>query len=132
MPCASLHPPRKNHQIADSWSPLPLHLGRRESGRLESSWQPRFGEWLCSFPMLKKNTNSAIIETVQFFEHYAKSLKSLASYKNVCYRIKQDVHPLNYLRVNVGVQQFDEFCDAFDVKEGDGMYLAPEERIMVW
>ncbi|MBQ7564536.1 MAG: hypothetical protein IJT16_11170 [Lachnospiraceae bacterium] len=50
-----------------------------------------------------------------------------------CYKsLKQDVHPLDYLRVNVGLQQFDEFYEAFDVKEGDGMYLAPEDRVLVW
>ena len=43
-----------------------------------------------------------------------------------------DVHPLSYLRGNVTVQQFDEFYDTYGVKEGDGMYLAPEDRILVW
>lgn len=48
------------------------------------------------------------------------------------YYLTQDVHPLSYLRTNVTVQQFDEFYDTFDVKEGDNMYLAPEDRILVW
>ncbi len=43
-----------------------------------------------------------------------------------------DPHPLHYLRANVCAQQFDEFLDTFEVKEGDGMYLAPEDRIAVW
>ena len=43
-----------------------------------------------------------------------------------------DSHPLNYLRVNVNVQMFDTIYDAFGVSEGDGMYLAPEERIAIW
>jgi putative endopeptidase len=30
------------------------------------------------------------------------------------------------------VQQFDEFMETYDVKEGDGMYLAPEDRITIW
>ena len=29
-------------------------------------------------------------------------------------------------------QQFEEFYTTFDVKEGDGMYLAPEDRICIW
>ena len=37
-----------------------------------------------------------------------------------------------YLDTNVTFQQFDEFNDAFDVKEGDGMYLAPDERLVLW
>ncbi len=43
-----------------------------------------------------------------------------------------DPHPLHYLRANVGAQQFDEFIETYGVKEGDGMYLAPEDRIAVW
>ncbi|MBR7017092.1 MAG: M13 family metallopeptidase [Lachnospiraceae bacterium] len=46
--------------------------------------------------------------------------------------LKSDPHPFNYLRVNAVVQQFDEFLETYGVKEGDGMYLAPEERIAVW
>ncbi|WP_081675883.1 M13-type metalloendopeptidase [Butyrivibrio sp. AC2005] len=46
--------------------------------------------------------------------------------------LKDDPHPLAYLRVNTVVQQFDEFYEPYDVKEGDGMYLAPEDRIVVW
>ena len=40
-----------------------------------------------------------------------------------------DVHPLNHYRTNVNVQMYDEFCRTYDVKEGDGMYLKPEDRI---
>ena len=41
-------------------------------------------------------------------------------------------HPLDYLRINATCQQFQEFYDTYDIKEGDGMYLAPEERISIW
>ena len=44
----------------------------------------------------------------------------------------QDVHAPNYLRANVNVQQFEEFYETYDVRSGDGMYLAPEERLSVW
>ncbi len=43
-----------------------------------------------------------------------------------------DTHPLNYLRVNVNVQMLEEFYEAFGITEGDGMYLAPESRILLW
>lgn len=43
-----------------------------------------------------------------------------------------DPHPLHYLRGNVTMQQFDEFYETYDIKEGDGMYIAPEKRIAVW
>jgi predicted metalloendopeptidase len=39
---------------------------------------------------------------------------------------------MSYLRVNVPLQQYDEFLDFYDIKEGDGMYLSPENRVTIW
>ena len=41
-------------------------------------------------------------------------------------------HPPNCARVNMTVQQFQEFMDALGVSEGDGMYLPPEDRVAIW
>ena len=46
--------------------------------------------------------------------------------------LSSDEHPPNCARVNMTVQQFQEFMDAFDVSEGDGMYLSPEDRVAIW
>ena len=43
-----------------------------------------------------------------------------------------DVHPMSYLRINCTLQQFDEFLDCYGITEGDGMYLAPEDRVIIW
>jgi putative endopeptidase len=43
-----------------------------------------------------------------------------------------DSHPLNNLRININAQMFDPIYEKLGVKEGDGMYLAPEQRINVW
>lgn len=43
-----------------------------------------------------------------------------------------DVHPLNFYRINIGLQQFDEFIETYGIEPGDGMYLAPERRVNVW
>lgn len=67
-----------------------------------------------------------------FFEHYAKIWKRLSTREFEYMCLTQDVHPLHYLRTNVTVQQFDEFYDTFDIQPGDGMYLAPQDRINVW
>ena len=44
----------------------------------------------------------------------------------------EDEHPLNYLRINCTLQQFDEFLDYYGITEGDNMYLAPEDRVNIW
>ena len=68
----------------------------------------------------------------KFFEAYARlwAIKVVKSFE--LSRAQTNEHPLAYLRTNVTVMQFDEFYKTFDVKEGDGMYMAPEDRICVW
>ena len=46
--------------------------------------------------------------------------------------LRTDNHPVECYRCNIPVQNFDEFLETYGVKEGDGMYLAPEDRIRVW
>ena len=43
-----------------------------------------------------------------------------------------DNHPMAYLRINATLQQYDEFLDFYGIAEGDGMYLAPEDRVAIW
>jgi len=67
-----------------------------------------------------------------FFESWAKVWKVQETEATAEFLLQTDVHAPGYLRTNVNVQQFQEFYDAFGVKEGDGMYLAPEKRLSVW
>ena len=68
----------------------------------------------------------------KFFTAYSISWREIESRESVYDILTQDPHPLCYLRVNSVVQQFQEFYDTYGVKEGDGMYLAPEDRVAVW
>lgn len=43
-----------------------------------------------------------------------------------------DVHAPGPERVNVQAQCQEEFYKAFNVKEGDGMWLDPEKRVVIW
>ena len=47
-------------------------------------------------------------------------------------RITTDPHSPARFRGNGAVVNIPEFYEAFDVKEGDGMYLAPEDRVKIW
>ncbi len=67
-----------------------------------------------------------------FFKAFAGQWRCLSSREYEYSSATQDPHPVNYLRTNVVVQQFEEFYETFGVKEGDGMYLAPEDRVAVW
>ncbi len=67
-----------------------------------------------------------------FFESYANVEKVKILPVVAEQNMTIDPHPPEYLRVNITVQQFQEFYDTIGVKEGDGMYLAPEDRLAVW
>jgi putative endopeptidase len=45
---------------------------------------------------------------------------------------KNDEHPANFLRVNGGLAQCEEWYKAFDIKEGDKLYVAPSDRVNIW
>lgn len=47
-------------------------------------------------------------------------------------RIETDPHSPSEFRANGTVMNMPEFHEAFDVKPGDDMYLAPEERVKIW
>ena len=66
-----------------------------------------------------------------FFRAYADAWLSKDTLQMAYIRIN-DVHPMPYLRVNCTVQQFDEFLNTYGITEGDGMYLAPADRVIIW
>ena len=43
-----------------------------------------------------------------------------------------DVHSLGENRVNVSLRNFQQFFDAFDIKEGDPMFRPESERVHIW
>ena len=67
-----------------------------------------------------------------FFRQYAAlwRCQMLPAYMTLL--VSQDSHPLRYLRINATLAQFDDFLDFYGIQPGDGMYMAPEDRIAVW
>ena len=47
-------------------------------------------------------------------------------------KIKTDPHSPGMYRAYVPLQNIDAFYTAFDIKEGDKMYVAPEDRVKIW
>lgn len=68
----------------------------------------------------------------RFFIGYAMSRKGKYHDEAVISRLSSDSHsPLKY-RVIGPYRNIDAFHQAFETKEGDGMWLAPEERVRLW
>lgn len=81
--------------------------------------------------MLRMAADKEDFDYDAFFRSYA-TLWAEKSNLFTVYSYLQDEHPFAYLRVNAVLQQFDEFLDFYGITEGDGMYLAPEDRVLIW
>jgi len=46
--------------------------------------------------------------------------------------VQTDPHSPGHVRAVLSIRNVDEFYEAFDIYEGEGMYLPPEERIVIW
>ena len=68
----------------------------------------------------------------RFFLAYAAVWASNIRPQAILQLTQMDVHSLAKNRVNVALPHITEFIDAFGVKPGDKMYLAPEKRAMLW
>ena len=67
-----------------------------------------------------------------FFRQYATIWREQSLLANVISVVARDSHPMNYLRTNATLAQFNEFLSFYGIQEGDGMYIAPEDRVAVW
>ncbi|MCQ2483041.1 MAG: M13 family metallopeptidase [Clostridia bacterium] len=69
---------------------------------------------------------------VQLFENYGRIWCMLEKETYAIELLSLDQHGPNILRVNAILSSTDDFYRIYDVKEGDGMYIAPENRISRW
>lgn len=67
-----------------------------------------------------------------FFKSYANVMKSTSDRKGIDQEKRTDTHSNGKIRVNRTVVHFQEFYDTFQIKEGDGMYVNPQDRIHIW
>lgn len=67
-----------------------------------------------------------------FFEHFAMSRREQVSDAHGRYILRNDPHSLEELRVNLQLQQLDDFHIVYETRKGDSMYRAPEDRIVIW
>jgi putative endopeptidase len=65
----------------------------------------------------------------QFFIAYATTWATLLRKKSLLYSMDESVHALAQDRVDRIVPQFEEWVQAFDIKEDAPLYLAPEKRL---
>lgn len=72
------------------------------------------------------------VDMAQFFTDFAKRWYAMYTPERIGIILGANSHPPELVRVNMTVQQFQVFHDTFGVAEGDGMWLAPDDRISIW
>ena len=68
----------------------------------------------------------------RFYLSYANVWAANITEQEILRRTKIDVHSLGKWRVNGSLRNIDTFFKAFSIKEGDNMYLAPADRVVIW
>ena len=71
-------------------------------------------------------------DLIKIFENYAVVWGRKVVDVSIIWQLAYDVHSPSVIRVNAILSALNSFYEAYDVKEGDGMYIAPEKRISRW
>lgn len=68
----------------------------------------------------------------RFFMSWATVWRTLTRDDALRTQIKTDPHSPGIIRATQPLKNVDAFYEAFDIQEGDGMFLAPEDRVRIW
>lgn len=68
----------------------------------------------------------------RFFMSWATVWRTKAREEALRNQIKTDPHSPGEIRATQPLVNVDAFYEAFNIKEGDPMYLAPEDRVRIW
>lgn len=80
----------------------------------------------------KNGTIDGFTPDQRFFLAYAHVWASNIRDKEILRRTKEDVHSLGHLRVIGPLRNVPQFYTAFNVKQGQGMYLDEAKRAKIW
>jgi putative endopeptidase len=89
-----------------------------------------------AFKMTKQGKDTTKIDGFtpdqRFFLGYAQVWRLVDREESMRTRLQTDPHSPEIFRVNGPLVNFDPFYAAFNVKEGDAMYLKPADRARIW
>lgn len=68
----------------------------------------------------------------RFFASYARAYREKDGDAYVVAKLRADPHAIAKFRVNGALMNLSAFVAAWGVKSGDGMYLAPDKRVIIW
>jgi len=91
-----------------------------------------FAAFQRAMAVAKLKTEKGFTPAMRFFIAYGMTWAGNIRDAEILRRTKIDPHSLERNRVNGILPNVDAWVNAFDVKPGDKMYLAPESRVNIW
>jgi putative endopeptidase len=89
-----------------------------------------------AFKMTKQGKDTTKIDGFtpdqRFFLGFAQIWRIVNKEETMRSRLNTDPHSPEMFRINGPLVNFDPFYAAFNIKEGDAMYLKPEQRARIW
>lgn len=79
-----------------------------------------------------KKLNPTKDDIREFFISYSANWAGSIKEEEIRRRTIEDEHSLGEKRVNACLQHFDEWYEAFSIKEGDPMFIKKEDRLSIW
>jgi len=121
---------KRAQKVKDFYNGITLDSGAKVNGDLTVSENIADIEGMaCTLDILREMDNP---DYKAFFEAWATSWRMINTPEYEKMSLDQNVHSPHKVRVNAVVSQFQEFYDTYGIKEGDKMYVKPEDRISIY
>ena len=119
----------KVNQMIEQFDGIELPWGRVNGAFIVSENMADNGGMAVTLDIMSRTSGASYEE---YFHNWARvwCQKSRPEYQQMLLAV--DVHGPCLLRANIPPRNFKEWYSAFDVKETDKMYIAPDKRIIIW
>ena len=125
----SAHFKQLAQKMIDEFDGIPF-AGQKVNGKLTVSENiADAGGLSCALEAAK---TEADFNAQEFFINWATIWRMKATEQYMQLLLSIDVHAPQKLRANIQAENLDDFYTAFDIKHGDEMYRAPEDRVHIW
>ncbi|MCC4397359.1 M13 family peptidase [Limosilactobacillus reuteri] len=125
----SAHFKQLAQKMIDEFDGIPF-AGQKVNGKLTVSENiADAGGLSCALEAAK---TEADFNAQEFFINWATIWRMKATEQYMQLLLSIDVHAPQKLRANIQAENLDDFYTAFDIKPGDEMYRAPENRVHIW
>ncbi|MDD1401842.1 M13 family peptidase [Limosilactobacillus reuteri] len=125
----SAHFKQLAQKMIDEFDGIPF-AGQKVNGKLTVSENiADAGGLSCALEAAK---TEADFNAQEFFINWATIWRMKATEQYMQLLLSIDVHAPQKLRANIQAENLDDFYTVFDIKPGDEMYRAPEDRVHIW